>query len=133
MADVPKPFAQPDRDKTQFWEAQPEHRLVFQTCAQGRHVSYVVGPLCPEHHAFEHEWTESSGRGTIYSFTTVRQQTHPAFVPPYTVVLVEMKEGPRLIAQLRAPEDTEVKIGAPVHIEWEDHPKQTLPVFELDA
>ncbi len=133
MATIPTPFPQPDRDTTPFWEAQNEHRLVFQKCSQCGHMRYVVGPLCPECHSFEHEWTKSSGRGTIYSFTTVRHQSHPAFVPPYTVLLVEMEEGPRLIAQLRAPEDTEVKIGAPVHIEWEDHPKQSLPVFELDA
>ncbi|MCH7579409.1 MAG: Zn-ribbon domain-containing OB-fold protein [Chloroflexi bacterium] len=132
MADIPTPFPQPDRDTAKFWEAQNEHRLVFQKCSQCGSIRYLVGPLCPECHSFEHEWAESSGRGTIYSFTTVRHQTHPAFVPPYTVLLVEMEEGPRLVAQLRAPEGTEVVIGAAVHVEWEDHEKQSLPVFELD-
>jgi uncharacterized OB-fold protein len=63
----------------------------------------------------------------------VRHQTHPAFPVPYTVLLVEMEEGPRVIAQLRAPEDATFEIGSPVHIEWEDHPKQSLPVFVLDG
>jgi uncharacterized OB-fold protein len=129
----PRPYPQPDRDTAPFWQAQNEHRLVFQKCSGCGHVRYIVSPICPECHTFEHEWLESSGHGTIYSFTTVRHQTHPAFAPPYTVLLVEMEEGPRLVAQLRAPEDTDVKIGAAVHIEWEDHPKQSLPVFELDA
>jgi hypothetical protein len=43
-----------------------------------------------------------------------------------------MEEGPRIIAQLRAPGDTPVAIGAPVHIEWEETPNQTLPVFVLE-
>ena len=137
MADArepfPRPFPQPDRDTAAFWEAQREHRLVFQKCSECGQVRYTVGPLCPECHSFDFEWSESSGRGTIYSFTTVRHQTHPAFQPPYTVLLVEMEEGPRLIAQLRAPEDAEVTIGAPVRIGWEDHEKQSLPVFELDS
>jgi uncharacterized OB-fold protein len=69
----------------------------------------------------------------IYSYTVVRHQTHPAFPAPYTVLLVELEEGPRVIAQLRAPEEATVEIGASVHIGWEDHPKQSLPVFVLDA
>ena len=73
----------------------------------------------------------SSGRGTIHSYTVVRHQTHPAFPVPYTIVLVEMEEGPRVIAQLRAAEDAEFAIGAPVRVEWEDLPKQSLPVFVL--
>ena len=133
MGGVPKPVPQPDRDTAPFWQAQDEHRLVFQTCAQCGHVRYVVGPLCPECHSFDFEWSESSGRGTIYSFTTVRHQTHPAFPAPYTVLLVEMEEGPRVVAQLRAPEEAEFSIGSKVRVEWEDGEKQALPVFVLDG
>jgi uncharacterized OB-fold protein len=95
-------------------------------------VRYPVGPLCPECHSFEFEWITSSGQGKIYSYTIVRHQTHPAFPVPYTMVLVEMEEGPRLIAQLQAPEEAPFEIGSAVHVEWEDHPNQSLPVFVLD-
>lgn len=133
MADFPRPYPQPDRDTASFWEAQNRHELKFQRCTSCSAVRYLVGPLCPQCHSFEHEWIASSGRGTIHSYTVVRHQTHPAFPVPYTVLLVEMEEGPRVIAQLRAPEDAPFEIGSPVHIEWEDHPKQTLPVFVLDG
>ena len=43
-----------------------------------------------------------------------------------------MEEGPRVIAQLRAPEGAEVDIGSAVHVEWEDHEQQSLPVFVPD-
>ncbi len=130
-ADLPRPFPIPDRDTQPFWEAQNNHELKFQKCSRCAHVRYLPGPLCPECRSFEFEWTASSGRGVIYSYTVVRHQTHPAFSVPYTIVLVEMEEGPRVIAQLRAPEDA-VAIGAPVHVEWEDHAQQSLPVFVLD-
>jgi len=65
----------------------------------------------------------------VYSYTVVHHQTHPAFFVPYTILLVEMEEGPRVVAQLRAPEGTPVRIGMPVHVEWEDLPEQPLPVF----
>jgi hypothetical protein len=108
MAEVPLPYPQPDRDTAPFWEGQNRHELRFQRCSRCQAICYPVGPLCPECRSFEFEWTTSSGRGTIYSYIVVRHQTHPAFRVPYTVVLVEMEEGPRVIAQLRAPE------GAPM-------------------
>ncbi|MEX1255393.1 MAG: Zn-ribbon domain-containing OB-fold protein [Dehalococcoidia bacterium] len=133
MGELPRPFPIPDRDTAPFWEAQNNHELKFQRCTQCQSVRYPVGPLCPACRTFESEWITSSGRGTIYSYTIVRHQTHPAFPAPYTVALVEMEEGPRVIAQLRAAEDAPVSIGTPVHVEWEDWREQSLPVFVLDA
>ena len=133
MAEFPRPSPLPDRDTAPFWEAQNNHELQFQRCTGCETVRYPVGPLCPECHSFDFEWITSSGRGTIYSYTVVWHQTHPAFAPPYTVLLVEMEEGPRIIAQLQASEDARFAIDTPVHIEWEDHPGQALPVFVLDS
>ena len=130
---APLPFPQPDRDTAEFWSAQNRHELAFQRCTDCNTIRYVVGPLCPDCRSFDFGWVVSSGRGVIYSYTVVRHQTHPAFRVPYTVLLVELEEGPRVIAQLRAPEGTQFGIGARVHVAWEDHPKQSLPVFLLDA
>jgi hypothetical protein len=130
---APRPFPEPDRDTAPFWEAQRRHELRFQRCSACGHVRYPVGPLCPECRSFDCEWVLSSGRGVVYSYTVVHHQTHPAFPVPYTTLLVELEEGPRLIAQLRAPEGTPVAIGARVRVEWEDLPEQPLPVFVLDA
>lgn len=132
MAELPRPYPQPDRDSVPFWEAQDRHELVFQKCAGCGVIRYPVEPLCSECLSFDFGWAKSSGRGRIYSYTVVRHQTHPAFPVPYTVVLVEMEEGPRVIAELRAPEDAVFDIGTRVRVEWEDHPRQSLPVFVLD-
>jgi uncharacterized OB-fold protein len=75
----------------------------------------------------------AGGSGRIYSHTVVRHQTHPAFEVPYTIVLVDMDEGPRIIAQFRGSDDAAPEIGAAVHIEWETYGEQTLPVFVPDA
>ncbi len=133
MQEVPRPFPQPDRDTAPFWEAQNRHELVFQRCANCAHVRYPVGPLCPECLSFDFEWITSTGGGVVYSYTVVHHQTHPAFPAPYTVLLVEMEEGPRIVAQLRAPEGARVEIGTPVRIEWEDGERQALPVFVMDG
>jgi uncharacterized protein len=131
-ADLPRPFPSADRDTREFWAAQNAHELNFQRCSQCAHVRYLVGPLCPECRSFVFEWIASSGSGVIYSHTVVRHQTHPAFPVPYVIALVEMEEGPRLIAQLRVDDGTTFVIGDRVRVEWEDHPQQSLPVFVLD-
>lgn len=132
MAEIVRPWPLPDRDTGPFWEAQNRHELVFQRCSTCAHVRYPVGPTCPGCLSFEFEWVASSGLGRVYSYTVVHHQTHPAFPTPYTVVLAEMQEGPRVIAQLRAPDETRPEIGASVRIEWEDGPHQALPVFVLE-
>jgi uncharacterized OB-fold protein len=131
MPEYPRPLPLPDRDTAPFWEAQARHELVFQRCTACKAVRYPVGPLCPECRTFDFEWIASSGRGTIHSFTVVRHQTHPAFPAPYTIVLAEMAEGPRVIAQLRAPEGAEFGIGSPVEVAWDDSAEQPLVAFVL--
>lgn len=133
MAQVQRPYPKPDRDTAPFWEAQNRHELTFQRCAHCQAIRYPVSPTCPDCRSFDFGWVTSSGRGRVYSYTVVHHQTHPAFPVPYTVLLVEMEEGPRVIAQLRASEGITVQTGAPVHIGWEDNPNQSLPVFVLDA
>ena len=58
-----------------------------------------------------------SGRGTVYSYSTVYQAApnFDAFVP-YIVALIDLKEGPRVTAQLSDISPGEVEIGMPVEM-----------------
>jgi uncharacterized protein len=58
-----------------------------------------------------------SGRGTVYSFSTV--YAAPAGFEenaPYTVALIKLDEGPLVTAQLADVEGSEVAIGMPVEM-----------------
>ena len=127
--ELPRPYPRPDRDTAPFWEAQRNHELRLQRCFGCGAFRFPATPLCPDCRSFEFEWALCSGRGTVYSYTVVQHQTHPAFPVPYTMLLVELEEGPRVVAQLRAPDATAVSVGMPVRVEWDDHPQQSLPVF----
>jgi uncharacterized OB-fold protein len=129
MQEEPRPYPQPDRDSAPFWEAQRRHELLFRRCIDCGAFRYPMTLLCLNCRSFDFEWAASAGRGIVFSYTVVHHQTHPAFSVPYTMLLVEMEEGPRVVSQLRAPNGTAVSIGMPVHVEWEDHPDQSLPVF----
>ena len=133
MEQLPQPYPRPDRDTAPFWDAQRGHELKFQRCSDCGEFRFPITPICPACLSFVFDWAASSGRGTVYSCTVVHHQTHPAFSVPYTIVLVELEDGPRFIAQFRAPDRKPVSIGMSVRLGWEDHPEQALPVFVPEA
>lgn len=51
-------------------------------------------------------WTEASGAATLHSWTVLHHAFDPAFARevPYTVVIVDLAEGPRLMARLQQRE-----------------------------
>jgi uncharacterized OB-fold protein len=57
------------------------------------------------------EWVEVSGRGTVYSATVVRQKS-PA--PDYSVVLVDLEEGPRVMSRIDGIAPASAHIGMSV-------------------
>lgn len=58
------------------------------------------------------EWSEASGEGVIYSCTRVRRP--PERGGDYTIVLVDLAEGPRMLSRLVDVDLDHVSIGMPV-------------------
>ncbi len=114
-----------------FWEAATRHELVVQRCTVcGRHQFYPR-PFCLACQSDDVEWVAVVGGGTIYAQTTVHIQIAPGFTPPYTVALVELDEGPRLLTNVPAGE---TRIGDRVRLMWrERNDEPPLPIFTLDS
>jgi uncharacterized OB-fold protein len=62
-------------------------------------------------------WFEATGRGTIYSFTVVRQAfgDWKPFVP-YVIAYVELDEGPRVLTNIVDCDPERVAIGDTVQL-----------------
>jgi uncharacterized OB-fold protein len=90
---------------------------------------YVFHPRVaePGTGATDLEWVPASGRGTVYSTTVIRQKPP---TPNYNLALIDLAEGPRMMARVEgiAPED--VKIGMPVQAKVIRDGEQPLVVFE---
>ena len=132
-----RPLPYPTDDSAPYWEAMNRHELLLQRCLACGHVIYLPAPMCSECQSFDLEHFTASGRGRVYSWTVVRHMGHPAFEPPYAVLLVEVEEGPRIIAQLASPNGDEwerLEVGTPVRIAWDDsEPEQSFAIFEIDT
>jgi uncharacterized OB-fold protein len=96
---------------------QQRYSLVGEVCPACEHKIFPPRDICPECGQEARTAYQFSGRGEVYSFTTVRNA--PAGfeeAAPYTVALVKLEEGPMLTAQLTDLGEKPVEIGMPVEM-----------------
>lgn len=132
LPNIPRPVPMPDRDTAPFWEAANNHELRFQRCTSCQLIRFPVLPICPGCHSFDAMWELSTGRGEVYSYTTAHYQAHPDFPTPYTVLLVQMDDGPRVVGRLEAPVGASIDLGDRVKVGWDDLDGQSILRFELE-
>ena len=132
LVEYKKPLPVPSELSAPFWEACRRHELVIQRCQNCKALRFPPAILCPECLSEATEWQKVSGRGKIFSFVVFHRVYHPAFEAdiPYTVALVELEEGPRLISNIVGCRPEQVTCDMPVEVVFEDAtPKVTLPKF----
>ncbi len=111
----PRPAPVPDPEAAQYWAAMGEGRLLVQGCTRcgnrqlypRQHCLTCRGPV---------EWVEASGRGTVYSYTVIRQNHQRPFRDwiPYVVALVDLEEGPRIMTNVVGCDPEDVYVGMTV-------------------
>ena len=102
----------------QFWRLQRQnYQLVGEECKQCGAKIFPPRDVCPECTEPAYEPYAFSGRGEVYSHTTVYNapEGYEEYVP-YAVALVKLEEGPLITAQLTDVATDEVKIGMPVEM-----------------
>ena len=108
LAPMPGPINQ------EFYDGLNRHELLLQKCKDCGKFRFWPIEMCPFCNSLNFEWARCSGKGTVHSYT-IQHATMPY---PWTVLLVELEEGPRLVTHgLMSPE--EVYIGMPVEVDYE--------------
>jgi uncharacterized OB-fold protein len=72
--------------------------------------------MCPSCRSLEHEWVETLGTGTVYSYSVLHHPQNPAFDYPILAALVDLDEGVRLVTDLVEVAPADVTIGMPVEV-----------------
>lgn len=91
--------------------------LVGEVCPHCDAKLFPPRDICPECGQEAKTLYNFSGRGEVYSYTTVYEA--PAGfeeVAPYTVALVKLQEGPLVTAQLTDMDGNQIEIGTPVEM-----------------
>lgn len=116
-----------------FWQGVAEGRLMFQRCASCERAVFPPRGHCPRCWARGMEWQESAGHGTIASFAAVHRPGHPAFaeLTPYTLALVDLDEGFRMLTRIVGTDDQAPQVGAALVVSWQMQGDTQLPLFTL--
>jgi hypothetical protein len=110
-----KPLPAIDDVNREFWAAAGEGRLLIQQCPHCGHRQFYPRALCTAC-GDTPEWLECSGRGTVHTFTVIRQMGMRPFRDelPYVVAMVELEEGPLMMGNVTDCDPETVRIGLPV-------------------
>ena len=122
LPDKPRPHA---IDVTRpFWDGLNEERLRLQRCDDCQTWVYYPRRRCPSCLSDRLTWHDTSGQGTIYTWTVARQATHPAFADevPQLLGVVELAEGPRLTTTFVDLGPDDLVVGLPVEAVYDHGP-----------
>jgi uncharacterized protein len=130
--DYRKPLPYIHDETRSYWEGAKRHELLIRKCRACGKYHFYPRDFCPSCFSFDVEWVKASGRGVIYSFTICHRPAQ-AFEEdiPYNLVLVELKEGVRMMSNVVGCANDDLRIGMSVEVVFDDITDEvTLPKFK---
>ena len=134
MAEITRPLPRlNEHDTREVWQATKNRELKYQKCDDCGSVVFYPRRHCTGCTGGSLSWHIASGKGTVYTYSVVRQSYHPFFrnLIPYAVAWVDLDEGPRILSNIVSVSDpsTDIEIGQRVEVEWEEHGELCIPLF----
>jgi uncharacterized OB-fold protein len=129
MTDRPLPAITPET--RHFWEGTRAGELRLQRCAACSHVYFPPRPFCPQCASPEVGVFRASGRATLYSYV-IHHRAAPGFVPPYSIAVVQLEEGPRMMTNIVEVEQTPeaLQLDMPLEVVFQRMTDEiSLPLF----
>ena len=128
-----KPQPRPAAESMRFWEGARAHKLLLPRCNACGKFWFPPSQRCVHCLSANFDWRESSGQGRIYSFVVYHRVYHPSFETdvPYTVAIVELDEGPRLLANIVGTPPDAIRCDMRVRVVFEERGEQTIPQFAV--
>ncbi len=117
-----------------YWEAARKGTLQLQRCLPCRAIVHYPRRWCPHCWSTTLEPIDASGKGAVVSFTIVHQPPDDSFGhdTPYVLAIVQLAEGPTMLANVTGPDAMDVRIGDPVQVRFEMRRiGLVVPQFEL--
>lgn len=90
---TPTPETQP------FWDGTRAGELRLQRCDACHLTYFPPRSFCPHCASRRVSWFKASGRATLYSYV-IHHRAVPGFTPPYSIAIVQLEEGPRLMTNI---------------------------------
>ena len=117
-------------DNQWWWDGIAAGELRIQRCKDCGTLRHPPRPMCGKCQSIAWDWAVSKGAGSVYSYVVLHHPPVPGYEYPLPVVLVDLDEGTRLVANIAGCTPGEIRIGMRVQarIEAMDD-EMKLPVF----
>ncbi|NJE43421.1 Zn-ribbon domain-containing OB-fold protein [Thermococcus sp. GR6] len=109
-------MARPMQVSRHWRHFREKYRLIGSKCENG-HVHFPKRSICPVCGSRNIEEIELSGKGKVLSWTIVRNPPSGfEYYKPYPLALIELEEGPVVLAQLTDVDPEEIDFGMEVEV-----------------
>lgn len=127
-----KPVSMPTTLSAPYWQGLQEGRLLLQACTQCGSLRHYPRLLCTRCYSDGVRWLQAEGGGRIHSWTVAHHAFHASFAGalPYTLVTVDLKEGPRALGRWLG---NMLALGMPVRARIEMQDGVAELAFEPDS
>src|SRR5258708_40313694 len=123
--DRPLPAPTIDPSAEPFWRAAKQGALRIKRCTACRKIHWYPRLLCP-YCLGETEWSDASGKGTIYSVSVTRR----AGPVPYAIAYVRLDEGVTMLTNIVDCDLDTLRIGQRVNVTFKPTEAGTMiPMF----
>jgi len=126
----PYPLPQPTPFTATFWDACQREVLEVSICSDCDHKFLPGGPVCPRCWSKTPGSQPAAGFGEVFSFVVYHRTYHPAIPAPYTVAIITLDEGVRLVSNIVNCDADDIRIGMRVKVVFEEESGFKLPRFE---
>ena len=116
-----RPIPQPDAKSQEFYDGARRYELMLMRCRSCGAYRLPSRPRCPDCWSTDTEWARASGHGTLYSYGIMHQK-FPGFADdvPYNYAIIELDEGPRIVANIVGVSDDDLRVDMPVEALYDD-------------
>ncbi|MHC0433646.1 Zn-ribbon domain-containing OB-fold protein [Streptomyces sp. O3] len=104
---------EPDAFTRPYWDAADDGRLLLRRCRACDRAHHYPREFCPHCWSEDGEWTEASGRATLYTWSVVHRNDLPPFGArtPYVAAVVDLADGPRMMTEIVDCPESDLRIG----------------------
>jgi uncharacterized protein len=135
MAEPQRARPKPTPETQHFWDGTAQSELRLQRCDACANVYFPPRPFCPSCASRKVSVFKASGKGKLYSYV-IHHRPVPGFTPPYSIAVVELDEGPRMMTNVVDCDVDDVRVGMPVEVTFRaiddsvtENDRVTIPVF----
>ncbi len=127
---IPVPIPTPET--AHYWDGTRSQELRLQRCDECDETYFPPRPFCPCCASRKVSIYKACGRATLYSYV-INHRPHPAFDGPYSIAVVELEEGPRMMTNIINVEQSPaaLQLDMPLEVVFEALNEQiSIPYFQ---